>query len=359
MEQENLISVAEIQKELKRLSEKNKEQKKIRACLFNLIVYSENSERRNYFKEIVLSIIQKFPCRIILIEVDNQVNLERLDVSVSSESIDRIGTSIACDQISLHVGEHLLERIPFIVTSLFVTDLPIYLFWGQEPKQDEWIRLQLMRFSNRIIFDTENIGNIHEFSKNMLQILDTATIEVVDVQWAMNNAWRQVLLSAFDNEERINALRNAKQMHILINKPITNHETPCNTQSFYLQAWIASRLGWKFHSYLEELNHICIVYTTQSGKIEVHFNYVEKNELHCGAILNIEIQGQNHFHVSLVRQEGAKKVLVNMTEEIRCLLPYSIPLLSLKRGFNFIREIFYEKPSLHYKNMLTELREIQ
>lgn len=358
MEKESCVEIPNIEQELKALAEKNKEQNRVRACLFNLIIYTNEEHRKIYLKEMIPLIIQNFPCRIIFIQNEKDSKKDSLKVSVSSEIYDQGETSIACDQITIKVSGDHLDRVTYLIPSLVVTDLPINVLWGQDLTFENQILTYLQNFATKIIFDTDNIVDLHKFSKKMLDTVKNSKVEVVDMQWTLLNSWRNVFSEVFDCSERIKQLRNAKEISININRLENNSDRSCEIQSLYLQAWLASRMEWNFNEIKRSNDFTEISYFTPNGKINFYLNYTSNKELLCGSIIGIEIEGESHFHVSMIRQIAAKNIVLHITEESTCILPYTLPFSDNIDGFNFMKQVFYGIFSPHYQGMLEQLIKI-
>lgn len=358
MKKENSVEIPNIEQELKALAEKDKEQNRVRACLFNLILYTHEGHRKTYLKGMISLIIQNFPCRIIFIQNEKDSKEDTLKVSVSSEIYDQGETCIACDQITIKVSGDHLDRVSYLIPSLVVTDLPIYVFWGQDPTFENRILAYLQNFAAKIIFDTDNIVDLHKFSKKILDTVKNSKIEVVDIQWTLLSSWRNVFSEVFDNSERIKQLRNAKEISISINRLKDSSDLFCKIQSLYLQAWLGSRMEWNFKSIKRSIDFTEISYCTPNGIVSFHLTYGNKKELLCGSIIGIEVQGESHFHVSMIRQLAAKNVVIHITEENTCLLPYTLPFSDNIDGFNFMKQVFYGISSSHYEEMLQQLIKI-
>lgn len=358
MERDNCIEIPNIEQELKSLVEKNKEQNRVRACLFNLIIYTNEEHRKIHLKEMIPLIIQNFPCRIIFIQNEKNSKENLLKVSISSEIFDQGETSIACDQITIKVSGNHLNSVTYLIPSLIVTDLPINVLWGEDLTFENQILTYLQNFATKIIFTTDNIVDLHKFSVKMLDTVKNSKVEVVDMQWTFLNSWRNVFTEVFDSSERIKQLRNAKEISITINRLENNSIHFCEIQSLYLQAWLASRMEWNFKAINRSSDFTEITYSSPNGTVNFHLTYGNNKELLCGSIIGIEVEGESHFHVSMIRRIAAKNIVLHITEESMCLLPYTLPFSDNIDGFNFMKQVFYGIPSPHYQSMLEQLIKI-
>lgn len=323
-----MVNIANIEKELARLWEEQKEAKQIRGCLFNLIVYAHQADRAAYFRKKIHSILEKFPCRIIFIEAKPECPLH---VAVSTQATG----SIACDQITITSPFDSLKRIPFIVIPHIVPDLPVYLLWGQDPTEESVVLPPLEQIASRLIFDSECTLNLQKFSQSMLQKMETSSIDFVDMNWALISVWRKALSSIFDTPDKLKRLRTSKKITIAYNCRKTEFFHHYETQALYLKAWLIAQM---------ELRNVDFVLEPK-----VH-------EFHpSGALLIVKVEGADQFEMFLSREKEWSKAVCHICYEETCEMPYYIIMPDLERGFQFMREIFLTKPSVHYRNMLRVL----
>ena len=72
--------------------------------------------------------IEKFPSRVIFLTADRQSKADELSADVSV-----IESDVVCDWIEIRATEKTIEKIPFVVLPHLLTDLPIYVVWGEDP----------------------------------------------------------------------------------------------------------------------------------------------------------------------------------------------------------------------------------
>lgn len=325
------VKIGDIEQELQRLWDEQKDKNKIKACLFNLIVYTHEARRTEYFHKVVQSIIQQYPSRILFIEANKEVPADFLKVSVSTQTT---GTDVACDQIAITSSFQNLKRIPFIVIPHLVPDLPIYLIWGQDPTCDSELLPAFEKLATRLIFDSECTRNMQQFSQQMLKQMETIKIDFVDRNWALTSSWRKVLATAFDPPEKMEALKTIKRIEITYNDRKTAFTSQCETQSLYLQAWLATQLGAKFEVLLTPKTYETY---PAGGIVEIH----------------IECANGADFHFS--REKQWSKAVCHICYPDKCEAPSSYLMPDVEKGLNFMREIFFSKPSPQYANMLKYL----
>lgn len=341
-------TIANIEKELARLWDEQKEKKQTKASLFNLILYTHESRRTAYFRKMVQAIIDKFPSRIIFIEGKRDANPGYIHVSVSTETSGTEGSIIACDQITIETSFQQLNRVPFIVMPHLVPDLPIYLLWGQDPTSENELLPAFQKFATRLIFDSECTENLQHFSKEMLKKLSLQKMDFMDMHWALIKGWRKTLATVFDTQEKHEQLRNAKGITITYNSRKTEFFQHYETQSIYLQGWLAAQMEWNYDS-MEVNKNRKIRYT---NGVEVTLCPSEYEAHPSGAILRVDVHCEGQVEFSISREKIWSKSICHISYPESCEIPHLFPMPDLERGFNFMREVFFSKPSNHYNNML-------
>jgi glucose-6-phosphate dehydrogenase assembly protein OpcA len=343
-------SANQVQAEISRALKLQPNSEGSKACLFNLIVYTQETRRTNYFKGLVKMIMSRFPCRIIFIQGNpsSQENYLRLQVSTEKSQDER---GIVCDQIFIEASGQDIHRVYFLLFPLFVPDLPVYLLWGQDPTTEYTILPHLQYFATRLIFDSESTEDLQQFSRDMLNRLHSSPIEIVDMNWARIGGWREVLAHTFDSPERFAQLTTANVIEIVYNNCPSEMFYHPDTQAIYLQAWLASRLGWQFR-HAEKDNHSQIL-IYQEGQTPHTIRLTPRADSHFQAeeLLEIHVTGPNDYECHLNRIK-ADQVQVHTCNQYQCAVPFVLLMPSLRSGRSFMQEIFYQKVSSQYISML-------
>jgi|694.fasta_scaffold01500_17 glucose-6-phosphate dehydrogenase assembly protein OpcA len=356
-----VIQVGNIDEELNKLWESQAQKNQVRACLFNLIIYSHEQRRAAYLHQIVQAILDKFPCRIIFIQAVKDVSEEFLRASVSNAMVGQGDVTIACDQINIDATENQIHRVPFVVLPILVPDLPVYLVWGQDPTSEERILPHLQRFASRLIFDSESADNLPDFSQKILHLLDTTSLEIRDVKWASIGGWRDIFTQTFDSPQRIEHLRTCKDLQITYNGRKSIFVTHTEITPLYFQAWIAAQFDWILISMetKEEFRHLN--YRSGEHKIRVTLIPEDIPDLTAGSLTSIQVQSSDADETTytIIRQAEQPRVAVHLANLEKCDIPFFLPLNELTNSTAFMAEIFYRKTSHHYRNMLAAIAMIK
>lgn len=353
-------NIASIELELSKLRKVLHEKNTVRACLFNLIIYTDESRRVSYFHDMILRIIEKFPCRIIFIQTETTPNHDFLTANISTETISLGDSTIACDQITLKAGGNQISRIPFIILPYLASDLPIYLLWGQDPTKKNDIFMHLQKFATNIIFDSESTDHLQKFSQIVLKLINTLNIEIIDMNWTRTSGWREVLAKIFNTPERSQQLANCKLLKIRYNNRPNEAFRHQAIQSIYLQAWLATQLGWEPRSIICENNILRFSYLNKNKNLlTVDLSPEIEEHLPSGVVLSVEAVTESQNSFAIARKDSSPFVRIEISSKETCELPITLLLRNQQRNFSFIKDLFYGGTSEHYPKMLQTITKME
>lgn len=324
-----------------------------KACLFNLVIYTQEKRRLEYFQELVKCVVDKFPCRVIFIQGSLDSKESFLKTSLTSICTGSIDCSLTLDQLFIEASNDRLQEVPFLVLPQLAPDLPVYLLWGQNPTKENQILPHLEKYATRIIFDSECTDDLALFSHQLLLKMRALNCDLVDMNWARFQGWRYALSQVFDTPAKLGHLKLAKEIKVLFNSQATEAFHHQEIQALYLQAWLATQLGWTFHSTSHQPGKIIHIFSAQHHQIPIEITSCSSDQFGVGSLVSISITGSNDHHFEFVRKESQpQNILVTLTTHNTCDIPYIIPLPNRTHNFAFIREILYAPISGHYAAML-------
>ncbi|CRX38116.1 glucose-6-phosphate dehydrogenase assembly protein OpcA [Estrella lausannensis] len=356
MGKESSVHIIDIDGELKKLWDEQKHEKKIKACLLTLIIYTRDDVRGDYLREINRSIIKEFPCRIISITELGEDVTNVLTTEVSQHTSLEGGTLIASDQITIRASSEYIERIPFIVLPEIVPDLPVYSIWGAPVSPSNALLTELEKASTKVIFDAESSPPLSAFSKVLYQKLGKVPCGIADIHWAIAAGWRECFYQAFNREEGMRFLETVNKVKVTFNDTEAKTLPARDTLSWYFQAWLAGRMRWT----LLKTDHAKreTSYQSKSGVVSLQIVPEKNPKFHSSSILTIELTNPSGDSYIFTRHPDWDKVVVHVTRKNTCELPFVFPYPDFSRGSNFMRELFFQAESDHYKRTLEKLSEL-
>jgi len=356
---EDNLEIENIDQQLNHLWKTLAVNNKLRACLFNLVVYVDDSVRAAYFRNLVQLVIKKFPCRILFVETEPHSTFDRLEAEVSAVSSGDIQHSFACDQIAIRAAGKAVEKIPFILYPHILPDLPVHILWGGDPKAENGLLNKLLPISDRIIFDRESDKDPIKFAQAMLMQIESLRLEVSDVNWARLRRWRDAFIHIFHTEERLTTLEKAREITITYNSRLCSGGIINVMQATYLQAWISTQLGWSFVKKNESNGNLFFFYTTPHGQCVIKIGSKFIDELSPGAIINFELSSHNDHHLFVSRNKHSRVIKIESSSPEKCEIPVELLLSASSGDLMMMREILFDSAGEHYKAMLENLARME
>ena len=344
-----LVKPELIESQLIAIWEKLAKENKMRACLFNLIVFNRYSHRTDYIRSIVEKVIEKFPCRIIFISEEPDARHSYLKAAVSVMMPQGPTSTIACDHIDIGVAGDEVSKIPYLILPHILPDLPVTLLWAEDPCFEHPLLDSLAKLSHRIIFDSESADCLLKFSKTVLSIKNKYKVDIADLNWARTEGWRDLIASLFNSEERIKKLRNVTTVQIEYNSRSTEFFCHLKVQSMYLLSWLSSRLDWNCKQATQDLHF-------EFNHTQAAITATEWDKLGSGTItaVNLTTADKEYFDCKRVK-DNYHYVSIEISSEEKCDIPYLFLLGQTATGQSLVKEICIKGTSLHYLNMLKHL----
>jgi glucose-6-phosphate dehydrogenase assembly protein OpcA len=219
----------------------------LRACMSNLVVYCSGAEAATRVAEAVPTVVAVHPARVLLLVAEPGPEPGEVvsAVRVRGHVIDP-GRWVCSEEVTLQATGQAVGRLPAVVRSLLVGDLPTALWWAvpQPPPLAAERLFDLVEHAEQIIYDS--IG----WPQPALGVVATAgwlaRIErgparwrvASDINWRRLKYWRRLLTQALDPASAPGALET-------INDVLLEHGPHAVIQALLLVCWLATRLHWK------------------------------------------------------------------------------------------------------------------
>ena len=320
------------------------------ACLFNLIIYAHHPDKIASLQVLTEAVTERFPCRIIFIQSDASSE-PVLDIKASlCSTVD--GRLPDYEEIRIAVSSPNLNRIPYVILSYLLSDLPVFLLWGQDPSTEKEVLPSLLHLANRLIVDSESTDNLHRFSQQALALREHEELDIIDLNWARISGWREAIRKVFDSSDRLQSLAKATQITIRYNQVAGLPEAGTQTQALYLQAWLASRFGWILQKITKEGSNKVGIYQNGTNEVRVCLIADSERDRPPGMLLGVEVSAPNQSDFLMKRLANSRQLLVHISSSEACELPFTLLLPGVRRSYPFLKELFYAPGSPQYFTML-------
>lgn len=321
------------------------------ACLFNIVFYVESKIAAQNFQKYLDLLKKKFPCRSIFIVEELDKKEESCSIAINGQETKEVVPS-AYDQVTITFSGNGKKRIPFLILTYLLGDLPTYVIWEQDPSKENFILDHLKQIATKIVFDPGLTTHIKEFARHVLGHIETEKCGVSDFAWFSISAWRELLGNIFDTPKRIDDLFHTKIIRITYYASKNNKERS-EISAIYLQAWIAAELNWKIRDVERIEGNIRISYERFiHDTIVLLIPQETTQESAVGTIASIEIEVTNHLHFLLKRKGHENSVKLWVSSAELCEIPSQFTLIEPTKEQLVLNELFWKNTSSHYKNML-------
>lgn len=319
-------------------------------ALFNLICYSKNMESSRSLRLLLSEWTTKFPCRIFFIqESENTSNQFTLEILYQDQK--------NCDLLQINISEDEQKRVPLLILPHLLSDLPVFLLYGEDPTEENPLLSQIAPFCTRLVYGITTNKEIQEYATGLLKLMkEYPNLEFMDLNWINTQGWRKNLSQIFHSQDAFNKLEKTISLQIHYNNTQQSNESiQTNIQASYLINWLASILGW---NYLEKKsNNSPLNFFNPKIDQSIVISLIPRNEeeIPLGTIIDFDLSTLDSQFISVSPLGYLEKVVVHISTLNTCDLPFTLPLSSLKKPFPYIKELCYAPVSSSYQPMLLQL----
>lgn len=355
MTKPTFIQPKEIEKALAELRQRSGTLGSNRPSLFNFVIYNKKNNREGYLNEIVDCLIKQYPCRILMITEDEEEKGDVLNTHVSEiKAKSNSSTPFICEVINFDVSPSMRDRIPFLIRPNLKRLRPVYVLWGVDPTEDDHLFKEIEKYATRTIFDSESVSHMSQFAKALLKNKDRFEGAIGDLNWARNSNWRHLIAHQFNTAQKLEELRNTREVNITYNPLSTKYFSHNKIQSVIFQAWLANTLGWEFETVLGTKEDLTIKYNYQDHPITIQLSPSSTNEnVAPGRLMKVELHGNTSEYTIFERdRKDPKNIRIQRSTSAHCEIPVYHRLETSNMGRSIVREIYKRGTSEAYLNVL-------
>ena len=276
----------------------------IRACSLNLVIFTEGADRTPGLEEIVSQIAIDHPSRIFLVAADRSSAKASIGVWVSARCSLPVpgGKQVCCEEIDMTVAGTDAGKVPSIVTSLLVPDVPTILLWrARLDVRDQILRL-FTPVAERILIDSSEelrpLDSLVAWGQFMTGERGGAACG--DLAWTHLTHWRGLLAQSFQPP--------ATRVHLAtldrVTVEYTSSKVPMHSglsQSLLAAAWLSHVLGWVLiHPFNEESDRVFVAKLRQAEQaITIQVREVPQRDARPGGIASIALHSAQGGEIAL------------------------------------------------------------
>ena len=219
-----------------------------RTSVMNLVVITRRPEVAERAVATIQALTGRHPSRTLLITSADPDGPAWLDARIEAHCVlpRENSPEICAEMVILTAGGEAGRHLAALVTPLVVHDLPVTLWWPNEPLFRSQATLDLLGAVDRLVVDGSSWnGDGLDRLRALAELAATTGIAVSDFALERQSRWREAIASIFDDPDFTPYLRSIRRVAVTY---ATHDETgaPGSTnivKPVYHVAWLASRLG--------------------------------------------------------------------------------------------------------------------
>jgi len=220
----------------------------VRACVLNLVIYAASERERREADALLEQVIERHPCRALLIAADRGADTARLDAYASTrcQLTSRGAKQICGEQITIEAAGPVVDTASTAVAPLLVPDVPVFLWWRDIPHHDDKLFDRLAGMADRVVIDSSTFDRPHEDLLRLARLLGTSgdRLRLSDLNWGRLTSWRSLVAAFWEVGHYRPSLDRLTRVQIEYDPPDLAHEEIA-PKALLALGWFASCLGWE------------------------------------------------------------------------------------------------------------------
>lgn len=282
-----------------------------RACVLNLIVYATTRDDRAEIDALLEEVVDRNPCRAIVLIAEREAAEERLDASVATRcrSSDKGRKRICGEQVTIEARGAVVNTVGSAVVPLLVPDVPVFLWWKDIPHYEDKLFDRLVEMADRVVIDSAFFDNPQDDLLRLAKLLaERPQFNLSDLNWGRLTSWRTLVASFWDVAAYRPYLDRIERVEIEYDQPdvAPGEMAP---KALLAVGWIATALGWQIETAAPKVEEREARFPMRAGdgrKIEVVLRATDDMEGLDGMLKSLNLSSADaDFYVAL-RPEGTK-----------------------------------------------------
>jgi len=249
----------------------------VRACLSNLVIFCREPERAAAIEKDIPHIVRLHPARVLLLVAPPGNDEGGIEAQVCVRRHRAVtGPAVYSEQVTLRASGHAVNRLPYVVRTLIIGDLPINLWWAvpQSPPLAGTLLFDLAEHAEQIIYDStgwpEPAHGIMAAAAWLNRLVEEAKRgfwrTAADLNWRRLKVWRRLCQQALDPRTAPGAIESITEL-------VIEHGPHGVMQAWLVGGWLAHRLGWQLdQSRVQPGNEVSWSFRTAHGTARVRFH---------------------------------------------------------------------------------------
>jgi glucose-6-phosphate dehydrogenase assembly protein OpcA len=217
---------------------------RMRTSVLTLVVLAPRPEISVRALAAINALHQRHPSRAIVVSPGDFDGPAHMDAHIYAECKlnQRSGSEMCTEQILIKTGGELSQHLARVVTPLLIHDLPVVLWWPDDPPFGTRQFSEIVGTADRLLVDS---GSFNEDGGKRMAGMATVVANgtsVTDIGWLRLTLWRELLAGMFDHPLLLDEIDHIRSVRIDVARPTSTLRV--SKAAFYL-GWLAARLNWE------------------------------------------------------------------------------------------------------------------
>jgi glucose-6-phosphate dehydrogenase assembly protein OpcA len=209
-----------------------------RACLWTLLLRVEGEQMFVAAKRLVDDISVHVPARVIVMHVEPERDDAPIRSWVEANWRKSGHGDSGSDEVTLWASGEAVDRLPPLVRSLLVTDVPVAMLWWGKPPGKHAAARELLADIDRLIVDSRQLTSEAQFADYEQLSIARPDLELVDCAWLGVRPMRGLFAGLFDPPH------DPTRLEMLDRVRVISGVIGCQSRALLTIGWLGSRLGW-------------------------------------------------------------------------------------------------------------------
>jgi glucose-6-phosphate dehydrogenase assembly protein OpcA len=297
-----------------------------RTRVLTLVVVASRPETAERAMDAVLKLAGRHPSRSLVLAFGDPDGPAAIDARVQAHCHPFGGSSEVCtEQIFLKISGEACQHPDAIATPLLVHDLPVALWWTDDPPIGGRTFTDLVGLADRLVIDSGLFRDDGRARLVSLAAHAQAGLEIYDIGWMRLGPWRMLLAGLFDDPALGPFVGGIERVRLTVARP--GSVVRISRAALFL-GWLAARLGWRLDgtglpgTSSGETQRCILTRRRRRIEVEVAAESVPEDARFrsSGALMRVELEaaaGRHRATISLVRGDDHLYAEAELDGELR------------------------------------------
>jgi glucose-6-phosphate dehydrogenase assembly protein OpcA len=222
-----------------------------RTSVLTLVVVAPRPETAERAMDAINLLAGRHPSRALVVAPGDPDGPSTIDAHIFAQChLSDRGVSETCtEQVLLRTGGEIDQHLPNVIAPLLIHDLPVVLWWPDDPPIGSHQFRDLLETCDRLLVDS---GAFRDDGARRLSALGAVvagrTPVVYDIGWMRLALWRELLAGLFDHPLLAPELASVRALRVDVARP---GEVFRVAKAAEFVGWLADRLDWQLVRPLE------------------------------------------------------------------------------------------------------------